>query len=268
MGRERIYGNLEHRCRSNESPRTRGRPLAYALSHPIADAPMTDAQLPDVTPSEPSGAAGRLAPLPARAGHEEGHEEAVARKAAAGDAAAFDALVGLFAGRVFSVAVRMLNDRGEAEDLAQEVFVTLHRALPNFRFESKVSTWIYRITKNRCLNRMKFLQRRHIGHLHDVDDPAMGKSLTDDETRNGARRDPVQALHREQLSEVLEGLLRELPEQQRELVILRDLEDLSYEEIVDVTGLALGTVKSRLHRARAQLAERLYQHPSASWMTP
>lgn len=230
---------------------------------------MTDAPTPDVSAPPKSGENAALAPLPARLSTRNADdEEEIARKAASGDMAAFDALVTLFGGRVFAVAMRILNDRGEAEDLAQEVFVTLHRALPDFRFESKVSTWIYRITKNRCLNRIKFLKRRHIGSQGDVDDPALGGALADVQTLDGERRDPVQRLHREELSGVLEGLLQELPEQQRTLVILRDLEDLTYEEIVAITGLALGTVKSRLHRARSALAQKLSQHPAATWMTP
>src|SRR5262245_7867004 len=106
---------------------------------------------------------------------EDGVEEALAARAAAGDAGAFAALVTLFGGRVFSVALRLLQDRGEAEDLAQEVFVALYHHLPEFRGESRLSTWIYRITKNRALNRLKFLKRRQHGSHVDVDDPAVSR---------------------------------------------------------------------------------------------
>ena len=82
----------------------------------------------------------------------DGAEEALALRAAQGDTGAFDALVTLFSNRVFAVAFRILHDRAEAEDLAQEVFVALYHSLPSFRGESKLSTWIYRITRNRCLN--------------------------------------------------------------------------------------------------------------------
>ena len=192
----------------------------------------------------------------------DGVEEGLAARAAAGDAGAFDALVTLFGGRVFSVALRLLQDRGEAEDLAQEVFVALYHHLPEFRGESRLSTWIYRITKNRALNRLKFLKRRQHGAQSDVDDPTVARLVSDPETGDGAERDPLKKLHGHALSAVLEKHLRELPEEQRSLVILRDLEDLSYEEIAEVTGLPLGTVKSRLHRARAELATRLQPHLS------
>lgn len=190
----------------------------------------------------------------------EGVEEALARRAAAGDTGAFDALVTLFGSRVFSVAVRLLNDRGEAEDLTQEVFVALYHHLPDFRGESRLSTWIYRITRNRALNRLKFLKRRQHGSHADFDDPVVARGVSDPDTGKGEARDPERRLSGRALSAVLEQHLRALPEEQRSLVILRDLEDLSYEEIVEVTGLPLGTVKSRLHRARAELAQRLRPH--------
>jgi RNA polymerase sigma-70 factor (ECF subfamily) len=183
-------------------------------------------------------------------------EDGLAKAAAAGDAGAFDALVRRFAHRVFAVAARMLRDQGEAEDLTQEVFVALHRALPTFRGESKVSTWIYQITRNRCLNRLKFNKRRHVGRHADVDDPGVAHLVVAEEPSRGP--DEAHArLARRDVSTVLEQHLRALPEEQRTLVILRDLEDLSYEEIADVTGLPLGTVKSRLHRARAELSRQL-----------
>jgi RNA polymerase sigma-70 factor (ECF subfamily) len=187
----------------------------------------------------------------------DGAEELLARRAAVGDRGAFEALVTLLGGRVLGLATRILQDRAEAEDLAQDVFVALHGALPAFRFESKVSTWVYRITRNRCLNRLKSLQRRRVGAHADLDDPAVARHAVDPDTQTGESRDPVRRMEGAVQSRVLEAHLRALPEEQRTLVILRDLEDLSYEEIVDVTGLALGTVKSRLHRARVELGRRM-----------
>ncbi len=177
---------------------------------------------------------------------------AIARRAADGDMGAFDALVSLYNARVFAVAFRMLGDRAEAEDLAQEVFVAVYHALPEFRGDSKLSTWMYRITKNRCLNRIKFLKRRHIGEHQDIHDPAVASQVGDPGQQ---KRDPRRLLEQQELSALVQSGLQKLSPEQRELVVLRDLEDLSYEEIVHVTGLQLGTVKSRLHRARAHLAK-------------
>ncbi len=206
-------------------------------------------------PAVPQGPSREAAP---RAHEREGVEEALAARAAAGDAGAFDALVTLFGGRVLGVALRLLNDRGEAEDLTQEVFVALYHHLPEFRGESRLSTWIYRITRNRALNRLKFLKRRHHGSHADVDDPALVGSIVADVDSGPRAAD--RHLEHQGLSHVLEAHLRRLPEEQRTLVILRDLEDLSYEEIAEVTGLPLGTIKSRLHRARAELARQLTPH--------
>lgn len=195
-------------------------------------------------------------------GPEKGVEEELAARAARGDASAFDQLVVRFNDRVFGVAFRMLGDRAEAEDLAQEVFVTLYHSLASFRGESKLSTWIYRITRNRCLNRIKFLKRRHVGQHHDLDDPHVAPATVDVETKERGKKDPSRKVEGDELSQLLQEHLLMLSEEQRTLVVLRDLEDLSYEEIVEVTGLALGTVKSRLHRARAALARSLEEHRS------
>jgi RNA polymerase sigma-70 factor (ECF subfamily) len=190
----------------------------------------------------------------------DGAEEALAARALSGDTGAFDALVTLFTSRVFAVAYRMLGDRAEAEDLSQEVFVALYHALPTFRGESRLSTWIYRITRNRCLNRLKFLKRRHIGAHADIDDHVVGRGIDDPATHARGVRDPNKKLERKELSALLEKHLMALPPEQRTLVILRDLEDLSYEEIAEVTGLPIGTVKSRLHRARTELCARISPH--------
>lgn len=208
-----------------------------------------------------------LSPLPPPRGGEV-TDENLAERAAAGDPGAFDALVVLYSDRVFGVAFRMLGDRAEAEDLAQDVFVTLHRALGSFRGESKLSTWIFRITRNRCLNRMKFLRRRHVGLHADIDDPAYSYACADVETKASGGRDPHKKLANDELSALLQAYLLELPEEQRVLVVLRDLEDLSYEEIVDITGLPIGTVKSRLHRARAALAKMLQPHATMLELAP
>lgn len=199
--------------------------------------------------------AATLIPFPRRAATDP--DQVLARRAAAGDEAAFDRLVERYADRVFGVAYRILQDRAEAEDLCQEVFVTLHGALQSFRGDAKLSTWIYRITHNRGLNRLKFLQRRHLGRMASLDDPhAPPLRIADHDVTSSA----ASAEHQLQIAEMsaaLEAALRQLPEEQRVLVVFRDLEDLSYDEIADITGLAMGTVKSRIHRARMALADLL-----------
>jgi RNA polymerase sigma-70 factor (ECF subfamily) len=168
-----------------------------------------------------------------------------------GDPEAFAALVKRHQDRVYDFCFRMLSDREEALELTQEIFVSIHQALPGFRFDSKLSTWIYRISKNHCLNRLKYLQRRGRGRSEDVDqvpEAALAEAV-------GAPQKPDEAMEAEHERAVVQRAIARLEPDQRALVALRDIEGLSYEEIVEIADLPLGTVKSRLHRARERLAE-------------
>jgi len=148
--------------------------------------------------------------------------------------------------RVFGVALRMLGNRAEAEDVAQEAFVRAHRALGEFRGDAKLSTWLYAITSRLCLNRLASGERRMARQGEDA-----LLRLSD------AGPSPDAALERRELETALGRAIAELPEDRRIVVVLRDLEGLSYEEIAQVLELELGTVRSRLHRARAELKEKL-----------
>jgi len=148
--------------------------------------------------------------------------------------------------RVFGVALRMLGNRAEAEEVAQEAFVRAHRALGDFRGDAKLSTWLYAITSRLCLNRLASGERRMARQGEDA-----LLRLSD----AGPRPDAV--LERRELETALGRAIAELPEDRRIVVVLRDLEGLSYEEIAQVLELELGTVRSRLHRARADLKEKL-----------
>ncbi len=155
---------------------------------------------------------------------------------------------------MYAVAYRMLGDASEAEDLTQDVFVALHGALKSFRAESKLSTWIYRITRNHCLNRIKYLNRRGRKAQmasSDADGEDVIAQLKSDDPS------PARLMEVAQDTKKLEAALLTLPPEQRLLVVLREVEQLSYEEMVEATGLPIGTIKSRLHRARAALIEAL-----------
>ena len=164
----------------------------------------------------------------------------------AGDAPAFEELVMTYQHRVFGVALRMLGSRAEAEEVAQEAFVRAHRALGEFRGDAKLSTWLYAITSRLCLNRLASGERR----LTRQGEDALLR-LSDAGPR------PDAALERRELESALERAIAELPEDRRIVVVLRDIEGLSYEEIAQALELELGTVRSRLHRARADLKEKL-----------
>jgi RNA polymerase sigma-70 factor (ECF subfamily) len=185
----------------------------------------------------------------------EEHEEAqfVARLVAR-DESAFNELVITYQRRVFALVFRMLGRRDEAEDLAQEVFVQVFKAIDQFRGDSKLSTWIYRIAVNLCKNRTKYLSRRHANDQDDVD--AMADRLPFSAAKGvsvGGISRPDELVEGMQLEVVVKRAIAQIEPEFREVLILRDVEDMSYEEIAEVTGLADGTVKSRIHRARAQL---------------
>lgn len=169
-----------------------------------------------------------------------------------GDERAFSELVTTFKDRIFSVSLRMMGNREEAEDLTQEVFVALYQHLGQFRGEAQLSTWIFRVTRNRCLNRLKYLGRRSAGKVTSIDS-VPGRNLAESSGHSPTR--PDQHLEGLQLQETVESALLELGEEQRLMVLLRDVEGLAYEEIAVICERPVGTVKSRLHRARLALAE-------------
>lgn len=170
------------------------------------------------------------------------------------DERAFNELVELYQARVFRLVLRMLGRRDEAEDMAQEVFVQIFKAVSTFRGESKLSTWVYRVSVNLCKNRMKYLARRHSDGEDELEPVAERAAL--DEAKGvtfGDVAQPDRMVEGYQLERVVQQCIRELDPDFREVLILRDLEDLSYEELSAITGLPDGTVKSRLHRARSML---------------
>jgi len=141
--------------------------------------------------------------------------------------------------------------------VAQEVFISVFKTIDTFREEARFSTWLYRVTVNHCKNRIKYLARRHDRDRDELDE-------TSHET-NGAAGVPVhvqpdRALEDAQLEVLLQEAIAHLDDDQRVVVVLRDVEDLSIEEICEITGLPDGTVKSRLHRARLVLRKRLQRH--------
>jgi RNA polymerase sigma-70 factor (ECF subfamily) len=171
------------------------------------------------------------------------------------DEAAFNAFVLRYQDRVFRILLRMLGDRAEAEDLAQEVFISIFKAIDSFRGDSQLSTWVYRVASNHCRNRLKYLARRRQKLMDDFDEEHVASlqgTLSPD--RQGT---PDRLLEARQTESLLEEGLSRLDDEQRELVVLREVEHLSYEEIMAITGLPEGTVKSRLHRARSALREHL-----------
>lgn len=189
------------------------------------------------------------------------HERELIRRLRSRDERAFRELIDLYRDRVFNVTFRMLGDRAEAEDIAQEVFIAVFKTIDSFREESKFSTWLYRVAVNHTKNRIKYLARRNDRNRTELDDntadsdgPSLGNTIRP--TR------PDRALEGAQMEQVLQTAIASLDEEHRVLVVLRDVEELSIEEICEITGIPDGTVKSRLHRARAALRKKLQRHLS------
>jgi RNA polymerase sigma-70 factor, ECF subfamily len=173
------------------------------------------------------------------------------------DERAFNELVRAYEGRIVRLVTRMIGNPEEAKDLAQDVFVQVFKAIGNFRGDSKFSTWIYRIAVNLSKNRVKYLKVRHTGEQDELDS-VTEKSLGDARPAGaqGLGR-PDEEMAGKQVEQIVQVAIQELEPSFRECLILRDVEELSYEEIEEITGVAAGTVKSRIHRARAQLREKV-----------
>jgi RNA polymerase sigma-70 factor (ECF subfamily) len=172
------------------------------------------------------------------------------------DERAFNELVKQYERRVFGLLLRLIGRRDEAEDLAQEVFVQVFKAIGGFRGDSKLSTWIFRIAVNLSKNRTKYLARRRVDsqdHFDGVVDEVPLHGAKDSTMAVIAR--PDELLSGIELEAIVERSIAALDQEFREVLVLRDVEDMSYEEIAEITGLADGTVKSRIHRARLQLKE-------------
>jgi len=164
----------------------------------------------------------------------------------AGDLQAFEELVIAYQHRVFGIARRMLGSDAEAEDVAQEVFLRVHRSIGEFRGDAKLSTWLYAITSRLCLNRLASAERRRVRH----DDDLLARVADE-------RGDPAEPLERQERAAALHRAIAELDEDRRIVLVLCDLEGLAYEDIAGALELPLGTVRSRLHRARMELREKL-----------
>lgn len=164
----------------------------------------------------------------------------------AGEPAAFEELVRAYQHRVFAVAARMLGRAAEAEEVAQEVFVRAYRAIGEFRGEARLSTWLHAITARLCLNRLASAARRR----ERADEDLLRQTPS-------AELGAAAAVERSELETALRQAIAELPDDRRIVVVLRDVEGLSYEEIAEALDLEPGTVRSRLHRARMDLKAKL-----------
>ena len=185
-------------------------------------------------------------------------DEELVQRFLGGETRAFEVLVTRHQNRVFGMCVRLLGTRSQAEEAAQEVFVKVYRNLARFRGDSRFTTWLYRVTINHCRNVQAYRARRHEKRHESIDAQVEGpdgprpkRQLADDQP---SAQDKMEGAER---SRMLHEELTRLEDFQREVLVLRDVEDLSYEEIGGLLDLAPGTVKSRIHRARSELKGRI-----------
>lgn len=179
------------------------------------------------------------------------------RSCLAGERIAFDRLVLRYKDRVFNLCLRLLGDYHDANDCAQETFIKMYRALPRFRFESAFSTWLYRIAVNTCKSSRSSLSFRMKKKTVSFDGLDAGAQQNLESASGNPHPTPEQELERRERERVLQEAIDTLSRDHRTLVVLRDVEGLSYDEIGRITGLNLGTVKSKLSRARLKLRKKL-----------
>jgi RNA polymerase sigma-70 factor (ECF subfamily) len=180
--------------------------------------------------------------VPAAAGPNRTEELALVERCRAGDLAAFESIYRAHAGRLYSVACRVLGNPTDAEDLLQEIFLAAHRKLETFRGESALGTWLYRLAMNLCLDHLRSRATRS-GQLTDALDEEYG--LDDSGSRRLAERTVARM--------DLERAMAQLPEGCRTAFVLHDVEGLEHREIAEILGIAEGTSKSQVHKARMRL---------------
>jgi RNA polymerase sigma-70 factor (ECF subfamily) len=176
------------------------------------------------------------------------------------DEDAFEAMVDKYQHRVFNTVYRIIGDREEAKEVAQEVFIAVFKHVDSFRGDSKFSTWLFSIATNRAKNRIKYLARRNHKQHQDIQETPESK-LDDNPGAVGGRapQPDDEAMGRE-LEDVLQAGIESLNETYRTVVVLRDVENLTYEEISEALDVPEGTVKSRLYRARSKLESYVDEH--------
>ena len=175
-----------------------------------------------------------------------GGDQVLVDRARKGDRRAFDLLVLKYQQKIVKLVMRYVRDPTEALDVSQDAFIKAYRALPGFRGESAFYTWLYRIAINTAKNHLVAVQRKPVEYDLDAQDPEYAERhapLRDEETPEGI-------VMQEQLRATVERTISELPDELRTAIVLREIEGLSYEEIAAAMDCPVGTVRSRIFRAR------------------
>lgn len=180
-------------------------------------------------------------------------DQMLVRRVQQGDRGAFDLLVVKYQHKILALVARYIRDRAEVEDVAQEAFIKAYKALPRFRGESAFYTWLYRIAINTAKNYLVAQGRRPPGsdvEIADAEHFHGDSMLKNIET-------PENALFRDELQQTVERAISQLPEDLKTAVTLREYDGLSYEDIAEIMGCPVGTVRSRIFRAREAIDKQI-----------
>jgi len=179
----------------------------------------------------------------------------------------FQEIYDAFQSKILRYLARLV-DKNEAEDLTQETFVKVNLALENFRGESKLSTWIYRIATNTALDRLRSPSFQQAAQKLSADLIEIDESPLDDRNAWTGEKTPLvePQIYRKEMGACIQDFIGKLPESYRTVLVLGEMESLSNNEIAEILGLSLGTVKIRLHRARAKLRQELESNCDSYWV--
>ena len=169
-----------------------------------------------------------------------------------GDQQAFNRLVLLYQAKIYNLALGYVKQEDEAKDLTQDIFITVFRRIDRLRDDEKFVSWLYQLAVNHCRNRYKKLARRGFFRSSSIDE-ASNSNLSAENS------DPAVQLERSRTTQMVRSAIDSLDEAEKEIIILRDMQDLAYDEISTVLDIPMGTVKSKLNRARGSLKKRLKQ---------
>ncbi|MEN3038779.1 MAG: sigma-70 family RNA polymerase sigma factor [Candidatus Kryptonium sp.] len=179
-------------------------------------------------------------------------EAEVIKRARDGDEKAFEFIVKKYQNRVANLIFKIIGDASVVEDLTQDVFVRVIESLKDYKFGSAFYTWIYRITVNICIDEIRKRQRSRTYSLSDV--------LSQNPKAEPSHSQVEKIVEQRELREIIEKAISKLPIEYKTAIVLREFEDLSYEEIAKILKVSVGTVKSRIFRARKLLAEHLKEY--------
>lgn len=172
-----------------------------------------------------------------------------------GDLDAFEQLVKRYQNKIYNLACRFLGNRVDAYDLAQETFIRLYQSLPRFRGESSLRTWLYRITVNVCRDELRRQKRRNIVSVEDKKADTENNNVYGNYLHAGVSS-PEEILERKEFCSKVQSCLYSLPEKHRLILVMREIQGMSYEEIAEILQCPRGTVKSRLSSARQVFKEK------------